>query len=73
MAPLRIAEWRCIAGVFVIGKVTLLCEIDLQDFWNGVGPFIGIERAKLQQALLIGAAAVPCRLGMSCHRVAARS
>jgi 2-polyprenyl-6-methoxyphenol hydroxylase-like FAD-dependent oxidoreductase len=43
----------------------LLCEIDLQDFWNGVGPFIGIERAKLQQALLIGVAAVPCRLGTS--------
>jgi len=43
----------------------LLFEIHLQDFWNGVGPFIGIERAKLQQALLIGAAAVPCRLGMS--------
>jgi 2-polyprenyl-6-methoxyphenol hydroxylase-like FAD-dependent oxidoreductase len=43
----------------------LLCEIDLQAFWNGVGPFIGIERAKLQQALLIGVAAVPCRLGTS--------
>src|SRR6516164_4620226 len=43
----------------------LLCKIDLQDFWNGVGPFIGIERAKLQQALLIGVAGVPCRLGMS--------
>jgi 2-polyprenyl-6-methoxyphenol hydroxylase-like FAD-dependent oxidoreductase len=43
----------------------LLCEIDLQDFWNGVGPFIGIERTKLQQALLIGVAAVPCRLGTS--------
>jgi 2-polyprenyl-6-methoxyphenol hydroxylase-like FAD-dependent oxidoreductase len=43
----------------------LLCEIDLQDLWNGVGPFIGIERAKLQQALLIGVAAVPYRLGTS--------
>ena len=42
----------------------MLCEIDLQDFWNGVGPFIGIERTKLQQALLIGATAVPCRLGI---------
>src|SRR5215469_16792445 len=27
----------------------LLYEIDLEDFWNGVGPFIGIERAMLQQ------------------------
>jgi FAD-dependent urate hydroxylase len=43
----------------------LLCEIDLQNFWDSAGPFIGIERAKLQQALLIGAAAVPCRLGTS--------
>ena len=43
----------------------LLYEIDLQDFWSGVGPFIGIERAKLQEALLIGASRVPCRLGMS--------
>jgi 2-polyprenyl-6-methoxyphenol hydroxylase-like FAD-dependent oxidoreductase len=43
----------------------VLCDIDLQDFWNGVGPFIGIERAKLQQALLIGVTAVPCRLGTS--------
>jgi 2-polyprenyl-6-methoxyphenol hydroxylase-like FAD-dependent oxidoreductase len=43
----------------------LLCGIDLQDFWSGVGPFIGIERPRLQQALLIGVAAVPCRLGMS--------
>jgi 2-polyprenyl-6-methoxyphenol hydroxylase-like FAD-dependent oxidoreductase len=42
----------------------LLCEIDLQDFWNGVGAFIGIERTKLQEALLIGVAAVPCRLGI---------
>jgi 2-polyprenyl-6-methoxyphenol hydroxylase-like FAD-dependent oxidoreductase len=43
----------------------LLCEIDLEDFWNGVGPFIEIERAMLQQALLTGVAAVPCRLGSS--------
>ena len=43
----------------------LLCEIDLRDFWKDVGPFIGIERAKLQQALLIGVAAVPYRLDTS--------
>jgi 2-polyprenyl-6-methoxyphenol hydroxylase-like FAD-dependent oxidoreductase len=43
----------------------MLCDIDLETFWDDVGPCIGIERAKLQQALLAGAAAVPCRLGMS--------
>jgi 2-polyprenyl-6-methoxyphenol hydroxylase-like FAD-dependent oxidoreductase len=43
----------------------LLCEIDLEDFWKGVGPFIGIERAMLQQALLTGVTAVPCQLGSS--------
>jgi len=41
----------------------LLCEIDLQTLWGEVGPSIGIARARLQQVLLAGAAAVPCRLG----------
>jgi 2-polyprenyl-6-methoxyphenol hydroxylase-like FAD-dependent oxidoreductase len=50
---------------FCDGQGELLCEVDLQDLWNGVGAFIGIERAKLQQALLIGVAAVPYRLGTS--------
>jgi 2-polyprenyl-6-methoxyphenol hydroxylase-like FAD-dependent oxidoreductase len=41
----------------------VLCDIDLEPLWGEVGPFIGIERAKLQNALLSGAAGVSCRLG----------
>jgi 2-polyprenyl-6-methoxyphenol hydroxylase-like FAD-dependent oxidoreductase len=51
----------------------LLFEIDLQAFWEGVGPFIGIERTKLQEALLSGAAAVPSRLGTSVSSVSQRN
>jgi 2-polyprenyl-6-methoxyphenol hydroxylase-like FAD-dependent oxidoreductase len=43
----------------------LLCDTDLEELWGEVGPCIGIERPRLQQALLAGAAAVPCRLGTS--------
>jgi 2-polyprenyl-6-methoxyphenol hydroxylase-like FAD-dependent oxidoreductase len=43
----------------------LLCETDLRDLWREVGPSLGITRVKLQGALLIGAAAVPQRLGVS--------
>jgi 2-polyprenyl-6-methoxyphenol hydroxylase-like FAD-dependent oxidoreductase len=43
----------------------LLCETDLEALWGEVGPCIGIERPRLQQVLLAGAAAVPCRLGTS--------
>ncbi len=43
----------------------LLCDIDLEELWGEVGPCIGIERPRLQQVLLAGAAAVPCRLGTS--------
>src|SRR5262245_57418151 len=43
----------------------VLCETDLEELWRDVGPFIGIERTKLQQVLLAGAAAVPSRLGTS--------
>jgi len=43
----------------------LLSETDLEALWGDVGPFIGIERAKLHQALLAAAAAVPSRLGLS--------
>ena len=57
----------------------VLCETDLEALWGGVGPCIGIERTKLQQVLLSGAAAVPCRLGTSIisliqdsHRVSVR-
>lgn len=43
----------------------VLCETDLEGLWRDVGPFIGIERTKLQHGLLAGAAAVPSRLGTS--------
>jgi 2-polyprenyl-6-methoxyphenol hydroxylase-like FAD-dependent oxidoreductase len=43
----------------------VLCETDLERLWRDVGPFIGVERAKLQQILLAGASAVPARLGTS--------
>jgi 2-polyprenyl-6-methoxyphenol hydroxylase-like FAD-dependent oxidoreductase len=51
----------------------LLCEIDLQDFWNGVGPFIGIERAKLQQSSVDRRGRCAVSAGHIRHRVAARS
>lgn len=41
----------------------VLCDTDLEALWGEVGPFIGVERVKLQEALRSGAAAVPCRLG----------
>jgi len=41
----------------------VLCDIDLEALWGEVGPFLGLERARLQEAMLSGAAAVPCRLG----------
>jgi 2-polyprenyl-6-methoxyphenol hydroxylase-like FAD-dependent oxidoreductase len=41
----------------------MLCETDLEALWGEVGPCIGIARTRLQQVLLAGAAAVPCRLG----------
>jgi len=40
-----------------------LCEIDLEGLWGDVGPFIGIERIKLQAALRLAAEDTPCRLG----------
>jgi 2-polyprenyl-6-methoxyphenol hydroxylase-like FAD-dependent oxidoreductase len=43
----------------------VLSETDLEALWGDVGPFIGIERAKLHQVLLAAAAAVPSRLGVS--------
>lgn len=44
---------------------TVLCSIDLQKVWEGVGPCIGLERTKLQDTLLKGVAALPVRLGTS--------
>src|SRR5262249_12264645 len=41
----------------------VLSEIDLEGLWGDVGPFIGIERIKLQAALRLAADGTPCRLG----------
>ena len=41
----------------------VLCDSDLQTLWGEVGPFVGIERARLHEALRRGAAAAPCRVG----------
>src|SRR5262249_26952096 len=41
----------------------VLCDADLQTLWGEVGPFVGIERARLHEALRRGAAAAPCRVG----------
>lgn len=43
----------------------MLCETDLKALWGDAGLCVGIERTKLQQVLLSGVAAVPCRLGTS--------
>lgn len=43
----------------------VLCELDLEELWGDVGPFIGIERTKLHQVLRDGAASVPSRLATS--------
>jgi 2-polyprenyl-6-methoxyphenol hydroxylase-like FAD-dependent oxidoreductase len=43
----------------------VLSETDLETLWGDAGPCIGIERAKLQSALLRGIADVRCRLGTS--------
>jgi 2-polyprenyl-6-methoxyphenol hydroxylase-like FAD-dependent oxidoreductase len=43
----------------------VLSETDLETLWGDAGPCIGIERTKLQSALLQGVADVRCRLGTS--------
>jgi len=43
----------------------VLSETDLETLWGGAGNCIGIERSKLQRALLPGVANVRCRLGTS--------
>lgn len=43
----------------------VLCETDLESLWDGVGPCVGIERTRLQEALVRGVAGVRCRLGTS--------
>jgi 2-polyprenyl-6-methoxyphenol hydroxylase-like FAD-dependent oxidoreductase len=43
----------------------LLSETDLETLWGDAGPCVGIERSKLQRALLQGVVNVGCRLGIS--------
>jgi 2-polyprenyl-6-methoxyphenol hydroxylase-like FAD-dependent oxidoreductase len=43
----------------------VLSETDLESLWGDAGPCVGIERTKLQGALLPGVANVRCRLGTS--------
>lgn len=43
----------------------LLTDVDLEAVWQGVAPFVGIARHRLQEALVAGARDVPARLGTS--------
>jgi 2-polyprenyl-6-methoxyphenol hydroxylase-like FAD-dependent oxidoreductase len=45
----------------------ILSNNDLEDLWGDTGPFIGIERMRLQQILVGGIAGLACRLGMAIH------
>jgi len=59
-AGARIRHWR-----FCDQAGEALSESDVEMLWGDVGPFIGIERMRLQRVLVEGVASVPCRLGMS--------
>jgi 2-polyprenyl-6-methoxyphenol hydroxylase-like FAD-dependent oxidoreductase len=52
--------WR-----FCDAQGAVLSETDLEALWRDGGPCIGIERSKLQSALLPGVANLRCRLGTS--------
>src|SRR6202047_3283230 len=43
----------------------VLSETDLEALWGDAGPCVGIERSKLQRALLPGVGNLRCRLGTS--------
>jgi len=47
----------------------ILSENDLEALWGDVGPFIGIERTRLQRILVAGLEGVRCRLGTFVHSV----
>ncbi len=59
-AGARVRRWR-----FCDDAGEILSESDLEALWGDVGPCIGIERTRLQQALVVGVEGIPCRLGMS--------
>jgi FAD-dependent urate hydroxylase len=52
-------RWWCFCDK--AGEV--LSENDLEALWGDVGPFIGIERTRLQQILVAGVEGIRCRLG----------
>ena len=53
-AAARIRRWH-----FCDQAGEILSESDLEVLWGDVGPFIGIERTRLQQALVAGIEACP--------------
>ena len=57
----------CVIGpwVFADQHGRVLCDIDLDGVWSGVGPFVGIAHSRLQDVLVAGASPVTCRLGTS--------
>src|SRR5437660_7202172 len=56
-------DWSSDCALPIYGEV--LYQSDLPTLWAEVGPCIGIARSTLQQVLLAGADAVPCRLGLA--------
>jgi 2-polyprenyl-6-methoxyphenol hydroxylase-like FAD-dependent oxidoreductase len=48
---------------FCTDQREVLAEIDLAELWKGVGPFVGVERIQLHDALLRELKDTPCRLG----------
>jgi FAD-dependent urate hydroxylase len=51
--------------VFCTPRGETLAAIDLHELWGNVGPGVGIERVKLQNALLSAVGGASCRLGAS--------
>lgn len=56
----HVRRWR-----FCDDAGEILSESDLEALWGDVGPCVGIERTRLQQALVAGVEGMPCRLGTS--------
>jgi 2-polyprenyl-6-methoxyphenol hydroxylase-like FAD-dependent oxidoreductase len=61
----RIHRWE-----FCDAAGDILSESDLDALWGDVGPFIGIERMRLQQVLVSGVEGVPWRLDTSIRSLA---
>jgi FAD-dependent urate hydroxylase len=59
-AGARVRRWH-----FCDDAGEVLSESDLEALWGEVGPCIGIERTRLQEALVAGVESIPCRLGTS--------